>query len=77
MKKKQYKVKIENGQIKPLEPMDLRNIKEGIIIFFEEEFDNTDTDPKPLLEMVGSITAETDYEKLTPELIDSVVYDEQ
>ncbi len=37
MKKKEYKVKIENGEIKPLEPIDLANVKEGIIIFFEED----------------------------------------
>lgn len=35
MSKKQYKVKIENGKIIPLEPFDLENIKEGMIIFFE------------------------------------------
>ena len=37
MKKKQYKVKIENGQVIPLEPFDLQGTKEGIIIFFELE----------------------------------------
>ena len=35
MKRKEYKVKIENGEIKPLEPLDLSNVKEGIVIFFE------------------------------------------
>ena len=37
MKKKQYKVRFENGKIIPLEPIDLDEIKEGMIIFFDEE----------------------------------------
>ena len=37
MKKKEYKIKIENGEIKPTEPLDLTNLKEGIIIFFDDE----------------------------------------
>ena len=37
MKKKQYKVRFENGRITPLEPIDFKEIKEGLIIFFDEE----------------------------------------
>ena len=35
MNKKQYKVKIEHGKIIPLEPIDLENVKEGMIVFLE------------------------------------------
>ena len=41
MNKKQYKVRIENGQIIPLEPIDLESKKEGIIIFFDDDFSTT------------------------------------
>ena len=37
MKRREYKVKIENGQVIPLEPFDLTSPKEGIIVFFEYE----------------------------------------
>lgn len=37
MDKKQYKIKIENGQIKFQEPIDLSKLKEGIVIFLDEE----------------------------------------
>ena len=37
MKKKEYKIKIENGEIKLFDAVDLSNIKEGIVIFFDEE----------------------------------------
>ena len=37
MKEKKYKIKVENGEIKLLEPLDLSKVKEGIIIFFEIE----------------------------------------
>lgn len=37
MKKKQYKVRFENGKIIPLEPIDLKEVKDGMIIFFDEE----------------------------------------
>lgn len=37
MKKKQYKVRFENGKITPLEPIDLKEVKDGMIIFFDEE----------------------------------------
>lgn len=42
MRRKQYKVKIENGNITPLEPFDLEGYKEGIIIFLEEGKENTE-----------------------------------
>lgn len=35
MKEKRYKVKIENGEIKLLDEIDLSNIKEGIVIFLD------------------------------------------
>lgn len=41
MKKKQYKVRFENGKITPLEPIDFKEIKEGLIIFFDEEVGTT------------------------------------
>ena len=37
MKRKQYKVRFENGKIIPLEPIDLKEVKDGMIIFFDEE----------------------------------------
>ena len=37
MKKKQLKVRIENGKIKPLEPLDIDEVKDGIIIFLDDE----------------------------------------
>ena len=37
MNKKQYKVKYENGQLTPLEPINFNEVKEGIVIFFDEE----------------------------------------
>lgn len=37
MNKKQYKVKYENGQLTPLEPIIFDEVKEGIVIFFDEE----------------------------------------
>lgn len=37
MNERRYKVKIENGEIKLLGEVDLSNIKEGIIIFFDDE----------------------------------------
>ena len=56
MKKKQYKVKIENGQVIPLEPFDLDTPKEGIIIFFELEGSENVSDKstaKSLLKYAG------------------------
>lgn len=49
MKKKQYKVKFENGKVIPLEPIDLKEVKEGIIIFFDEEFGTFDEEKKETL----------------------------
>ena len=37
MSKKQYKVKYENGHLTPLEPINFDEVKEGIVIFFDEE----------------------------------------
>ena len=37
MKKKQYKVKIENGNIIPLESIDTGESAEGVIIFFDKD----------------------------------------
>ena len=37
MDKKQYKVKYENGKLTPLEPIKFNEMKEGIVIFFDEE----------------------------------------
>ena len=37
MHKKQYKVRFGNGKITPLEPIDLKEVKDGMIIFFDEE----------------------------------------
>lgn len=46
--KKQFKVRIENGKIKPLEPLDINNVKEAIIIFLDE-----DIKPNNLLDYSG------------------------
>ena len=75
MKKRQYKVRIENGEIKFYEPLDLSGVKEGIIIFLEEEKQNPDN-LSSLLAMAGSISVEPTYKELTSEFIDSIVYDE-
>lgn len=37
MSKKRYKVKYENGHLTPLEPINFDEVKEGIVIFFDEE----------------------------------------
>ena len=37
MNKKQYKVKYENGKLTSLEPIKFNEVKEGIVIFFDEE----------------------------------------
>ena len=76
MRKKQYKVKVENGKIIPLEPLDIKDIKEGIVIFFEDELKDPDYDPSSLMDLAGIIDAKPSYERLTPEIIDSIVYDE-
>ena len=55
MKKKQYKVKFENGKITPLEPIDLKEIKEGLIIFFDDEIDPFEKDP----EIVGALSEDS------------------
>ena len=39
MKKREYKVKFENGLIKPLEPLNIQNEQEGIVIFMDETED--------------------------------------
>ena len=78
MKEKKYKVKIENGEIKLPGEVDPSNIKEGMIIFFEEEKTGYSSEEiKSLLEMAGTIKEPMPYKELTPELIDSTVYDEQ
>lgn len=33
--KKEYKIRIENGKIEPLEPIDIEGVREGKIIFFD------------------------------------------
>lgn len=37
MKRKEYKIRIENGEIKLLDNIDLTNIKEGTVIFFDKD----------------------------------------
>ena len=39
MRRKQYRIKFENGSIMPLEPFDIEGYKEGIIIFLDDEED--------------------------------------
>lgn len=75
MDKKRYKVKIENGKIIPLEPIDIKDIKEGVVIFFDKDIKDFDYDPSSLMDLVGIIDAEPSYKELTPELIDSIVYE--
>ena len=74
MKKRQYKIKVENGEIRFIDALDLTNVKEGVIIFFEEERQNN---PKSVLDMAGLISVKPPYKELTSELIDSIVYDEK
>ena len=54
MKKKQYKVRFENGKIIPLEPIHLDEIKEGMIIFFDEEIGAENT-----VETVGMLSEDS------------------
>lgn len=75
MRKKQYKIKIENGKITPLEPIDLSQEKEGFIIFFEEE-KLAQNKKEALSKMIGLVSEKTLYEELTPELIDKELYEE-
>lgn len=64
MNKKQYKVKIENGKIIPLEPIDLKNIKEGMIIFFEPLEENTIEEKIKALDAVSGMLSDlTDEER--------------
>lgn len=71
MKKKQYKVKIDNGQIIPLEPIDLGNIKEGMIVFFEpfEEIakknDAIEKKIETLESVIGMLSGLSDEDRLT------------
>ncbi len=82
MKRKQYKVKIENGNITPLEPFDLEDYKEGIIIFLEEGKENTEIriDDKNILQKgieFGHLIPDEEIEKLPrdfSENFDSYLY---
>ena len=59
MKKKQYKVKFENGKITPLEPIDLKEIKEGLVIFFDEEIGSFEEEKKLTKETLGILSEES------------------
>ena len=59
MKKKQYKVKFENGKITPLEPIDLKEIKEGLVIFFDEEIGSFEEEKKLTKETLGTLSEES------------------
>ena len=59
MKKKQYKVKFENGKITPLEPIDLKEIKEGLVIFFDEEMGSFEEEKKLTKETLGTLSEES------------------
>lgn len=37
MNERRYKVKLENGKIVPLESIEIDEVKEGVVIFFDEE----------------------------------------
>lgn len=53
MSRKQYKVKFDHGVITPLEPIDLDEGKEGVIIFYEDD----DKDPLEEKQIPSEITA--------------------
>ena len=59
MKKKQYKVKFENGKITPLEPIDLKEVKEGLVIFFDEEIGSFEEEKKLTKETLGTLSEES------------------
>ena len=58
MKKKQYKVKFENGKITPLEPIDLKEVKEGLVIFFDGEIGSFEEE-KLTKETLGTLSEES------------------
>ena len=68
MKKKEYKVRFQNGEIKPLEPIDIEGIREGKIIFFDlEEVSLHETKPKsskPIWEKIIEIGKSIPEEEL-------------
>lgn len=76
MQKKQCKIRVENGEIKFLDPIDLDEFrdKEGLVIFFDEKDVSCDT--VPLLKMIGSIDEEIIPGGTTSEKIDSEIYNE-
>ena len=72
MNKKRYKVKYENGQLTPLEPINFNEVKEGIVIFFDEEV-GTFKD-KALKESAASLS-EKSLKKVWDNLEDEVYND--
>ena len=76
MNEKRYKVKIENGNIIPLEPIDLNEVKEGFVVLFDtkENLKPKSKDHNPLKDMIGCISYSPSYKELTSEYIDKVVY---
>ena len=74
--RKQFKIKIINGEIRFEEPIDLSNVREGIVIFFDEkEQIRKVSDIDPLSKMIGTIKEPLVPGGITPELIDKELYD--
>lgn len=64
MKKKQYKVKIENGNIIPLESIEVDQVKEGIVIFFDEDEIIDSQTKKPVWEAFEEIMQDVPEQEL-------------
>ena len=56
MKGKKYKIRFENGKITPLEPIDLKEVKEGLVIFFDEEIGSFEQEKNMESEILGSLS---------------------
>lgn len=72
MKKKQYKVKIENGNIIPLELIDTGESREGIVIFFDKD-ESAGYQSKPVWEAFDEIMKDVPKEEFKKLPIDGAL----
>lgn len=70
MDTKKYRVKFENGMIKPLEPIDIHEVKEGIVIFFDVENKTDDKVYVSLLKHAGTWVGD-DFEECLKDVYDA------
>lgn len=77
--KKEYKIRIENGVIKPLEHIDIEGVREGKIIFFDlEDIFLQETPQKSnkqiweILDELGKAIPESEIAKLPKDLAENL-----